>query len=241
MKTICPQCQSKKQYHLKDGRVRCATCKHRYSPAKQRRSQHLIEGFLDELTPKECAQKYGQSFPTVFERYTLFRQVITLYLEHIYQYKGATFSEYEEYLFLPRSKRENPKFFLEGISIMGMNQDNYVYTLLMPDHFYQYQHHYEKDALKEVASAELSSYRHWHKISKLKTFDTPLTKFWHFLESFMGRFHGVKRVYFTDYLKEAEFRFNFSKNEQKIILTELWKRVEANPKKSQLPLLNITK
>ena len=241
MKHTCPFCDTHTLYHLNDGRLECVTCKRRFSPKKQQKNRQIIDAFLKGLTAKETSLVYKISFPTVFEKYSLFRQLITLYLEAIYRQKDETFSEYEEYLFLPRSKRGDPKFLLEGIGIMAMNKKEYVYTLLMPDHFNRYQYQYLQDGIEHVANKELASYLHWNKISKLETFDTPLTKFWYFLETFMGKFHGVRREYFSDYLKEAEFRFNYTHDEQEKILIKLWKEYEANPKKGQLHLYNITK
>jgi len=52
-------------------------------------------------------------------------------------------------------------------------------------------------------------------ISKLKTIENTITKFWRFFEIFIRPYKGVKSEYFLSYLKEAEFKFNYTKKRAK--------------------------
>ena len=104
---------------------------------------------------------------------------------------------------------------------MAMNYKDYVYTLLMPDYYRFYKHRLGADRVNDALHVELASYLQWNKIAKLKSFENPLKEFWFFLEEFMTKFKGVKREYFSDYLKEAEFRFNFTKEKQREILNKI--------------------
>ncbi len=40
----------------------------------------------------------------------------------------------------------------------------------------------------------------------------------------MASFKGVRKENLVYYLKEAEFKFNYSKEEQRSILTDLWRQ-----------------
>ena len=48
-----------------------------------------------------------------------------------------------------------------------------------------------------------------------------LSDFWHFLENWLDHFKGVKKENFIYYLKEAEFKFNYDKEEQRMILQKM--------------------
>ena len=58
----------------------------------------------------------------------------------------------------------------------------------------------------------------------ITSFKHRLEEFWNFFETFMAHFKGVKKENLVYYLKEAEFKFNYSKHEQKEILMRLWKQ-----------------
>jgi len=222
--TPCPFCNHTHFYPLKDGRIECTACRRRHTPAKQAQAQKLLEAFLDQKSPQCTVQTLGTSLPTVQKHFTLFRDLCALSSEALYQKNGGAFSEYEEYLFLPLSKQKKPHYITEGIGIMGLSTGEIVYTLLMPDHLHTYDEQTRHDP---VFIQTLSNYYQWHKISKLNTSNTPLSRFWIFLEEFMKGFYGVKRDYFGGYLKEAEFRFNHNSAIQKEVLTKTWKEHET--------------
>lgn len=222
--TPCPFCGHTHFYPLKDGRLECTTCRHRYTPAKQAQLQKLLEAFLAQHSPKNTAQVLGLSLPTVQKYFAHFRSLCALSSETLYQENRGAFNEYEEYLFLPFSKQKKAHHITEGIGIMGLSTGTIVYTLLMPDHM----HTYDAQARHDPAFIQtLNNYYQWHKISKFNTSSTPLSRFWIFLEEFMRGFYGVKRDYFGGYLKEAEFRFNHEAAAQKAILTKAVKDHEA--------------
>ena len=54
----------------------------------------------------------------------------TLYTEHV-----ETFSQYDEYYFLPTCKRGKPKYIFDAIGSLGMLYGKRIYTLLLPDQF----------------------------------------------------------------------------------------------------------
>jgi hypothetical protein len=221
MKTFCPYCENTHLYILGDGRLECSTCKARYSPKKIQRNLILLDAFIHQITPKDVAQTTNISLPTIHSYYGQFRSLLPKFMDYIYQKDSATYREYEEYLFLPNSKRGKQEFLIQGIGIIGLYGKGGVYTLLMPNHW--------KNMDKSVKNnpdfaATLAHYYQWDKLIRIESRDTPIGKFWIFLEDFLRSFHGVKEEFFGLYLKEAEFRFNFSKEEQAHHLMRLWKK-----------------
>lgn len=218
MKFSCPFCG---QYHLNflnDGRLECSICKIRHSPKKEARVKTLIKSFCEELSPQKIALEQNLSLPTVQNYYAKFRSLLPKFLEDIYHKKEESYNEYEEYLFLPKYKRSKLDYIAEGIGVIAFYGKGGVYTLLMPDLF---QNQSSDKSLKVKIS--LAHYYQWHKIIKIDSRKSPLCEFWKFLEEFMKSFHGVKRNNFGLYLKEAEFKFNFTKEEQVLHLEHLWR------------------
>ncbi|MBE0494835.1 MAG: hypothetical protein IBX45_00350 [Campylobacterales bacterium] len=222
--TPCLLCKHTHFYLLKDGRLECTACNHRYSPTKRAQTLELLEAFLAQHSPQNTAHTLGISLPTVQKNFAHFRHLCAILCERAYESRAGAFCEYEEYLFLPASKQKNLYQMVEGIGIMGLSTGKHVYTLLMPDHLHTYDAQIR--ANPEFIHT-LSNYYQWHKISKLTTSATPLSRFWVFLEEFLKGFYGVKREHFGAYLKEAEFRFNHDKATQKSLLAQAWREHEA--------------
>ena len=65
-------------------------------------------------------------------------------------------------------------------------------------------------------------YLNWNKIHSLNSHQTNLNKFWKFLEDNLKKYKGMEEDNFFYYLKESEFRFNYSKDEQIEILKNLY-------------------
>ena len=95
-----------------------------------------------------------------------------------------------------------------------------VYTLLLPDQF-----SHIKNAQKDIKITYMKEYaKHLnrYKIMHFEKFDSRLIRFWIFLEENLLHFKGVSRENFIYYLKEYEFKFNYTKEEQKKILWKEW-------------------
>jgi len=220
MKKSCPYCNNTHLHLLGDGRLECSTCKTRHSPAKIQKNLLFLDAFIQKKSPKEAAIFCQASLPTIHSYFALFRSLIPQFMDKIYQKNSATYREYEEYLFLPNSKRRKREFLIHGIGIMGLYGKGGVYTLLMPNHW--------KNMDKNTRSnpdfiATLAHYYQWDKLVRIDSRSTPLGDFWLFLEDFMRPYHGVKEEFFGHYLKEAEFRFNFTQEEQAHHLMRLWR------------------
>lgn len=220
MKNLCPRCFNSHLYFLKDGRVECSSCKLRFSQTKIQKSYQYLDAFIQKLSPKATAAILHSSLPTIQSYFALFRTLLPPFLEKIYQKNSSTYREYEEYLFLPDSKRKKKEFLVQGVGIMALFGDGGVYTLLMPNHWKNLD-----TSIKENPDfiETLAHYYQWNKIVRIDSKSTPIGEFWIYLENFMRPYHGIKDEYFDLYLKEAEFRFNYSKEEQAHHLMRLWR------------------
>ncbi len=221
MKTCCPKCENSHLYHLKDSRAECSSCGLRFSPKKIHQSYQYLNVFIQHYSTKDAALSCGASLPTIQSYFNLFRTLLPSFLEQIYQKNSATYREYEEYLFLPNSKRKKKQFLIQGIGIMALYGKGGVYTLLLPEHWKNLEPNIKEnpDFIQTLAN-----YYQWNKIVRIDSKTTPIGEFWHFLENFMKPYHGVREEYFGLYLKEAEFRFNYNKEKQAHHMMCLWKR-----------------
>jgi transposase-like protein len=55
----------------------------------------------------------------------------------------------------------------------------------------------------------------------LQSKTSKINDFWNFLETYLRKYKGVKSENFIYYLKEAEFKFNYTQEEQREILKNI--------------------
>ena len=212
----CLFCGASKLYRVSKTQYRCATCKQTWSAQKAHKETLIIEAFVEGLSINAASSFLQLNYATVQKRYASYRSFLVQKSEVRYQ-SAALFSEYDEYYYLPTSKKGNPRYIFDAVGILGMLCDKGVYTLLLPDHFESLKQN-SCDLEEKEAYAK---YLQHHKIARLESFDSRLSRFWIFLETFMHRFKGVDHTNFIYYLKEAEFRFNHTKEEQRQILGQI--------------------
>ena len=155
----------------------------------------------------------GINYKTVKDRFDIFRKKIALFLENEYNNSIKSYNEYEEFYYIKeREKKKKKKSLSEAINIMGFYSNEKVYTLLMPK------------IGKRAFDIEdgFIQYLNWNKIHSLNSHQTNLNKFWKFLEDNLKKYKGMEEDNFFYYLKESEFRFNYSKDEQIEILKNLY-------------------
>lgn len=221
--TICPFCSGKKLYTVSKTSLKCASCHKKYSTKKLETDATCIEFFCKDTSANKCAQSLHVNYKTIQNRYMDFRKLIMLYIEDTYKAKQALFTEYDEYYFLPKNKRGKVKYLFESIGILGQVYEDTVYTILLPDQF----SHLRQEALlnPEVNFAYLKEYSRFlnrYKIVHFEKFDSKIIRFWVFLEEKLAHFKGIDRENFAFYLKEYEFKFNHTVEEQQNILWKLW-------------------
>jgi transposase-like protein len=216
-KNRCIFCGGEHLYHVSTTQYRCAVCQKTWSHRKIKHAQRILDAFLDDLSVQKASQSLTLNYATVAKRYETFRSLLIQESEKRY-YDVASFQEYDEYYFLPSSKKGDAEHLFEAIGILGMLYNEKVHTLLLPNHF-----EHLKQSLEENDKSSYATFLHRHKVAKLQSFDSPLTLFWHFLEQFLHRFKGITKKNFIYYLKEAEFKFNYDKKEQRLLLETLLK------------------
>ncbi len=219
-KDICPFCGSKRLYKVTQTSFKCSSCCKKYSIKKLEKDSAILECFSKNMSANECANSLHVNYKSVKDRYMDFRKLALMHVEEIYTKNRAEFSEYDEYYFLPQNKRGKVKYLFEAIGILGMVYNSTVYTLLLPDQF-SHLKNAQKD-IKITYMKEYAQYLNRYKIVHFEKFDSQLIRFWIFLEKKLLHYKGISRENFVYYIKEYEFKFNYSIEKQKEILWKAW-------------------
>lgn len=208
----CSNCNNNSFYTLKNDYIKCKKCTKKYSLKKLEREKLIKKAFCENKTALELARELKLNYRTIKDRYDEYRYNIAKYLEDEYNSSIKEYNEYEEYYFFnQRQKDKKVKSLYEAVNIMGFYSNNKVYTLLMPKLINR----------SEGENESFEQYLKWHKLHSKDSYKTNLYKFWIFLEENLKKYKGVKENSFFFYLKECEFRFNYSKEEQIEILGNL--------------------
>jgi len=192
----CIYCGHYILYKLKDGNYKCAKCKRKFSPKKIERKAKILKGFLDELTPNEISKKYNISYASVVKEIHYIRKVIADICEKEFL-KKQDIKEFEEYLYIPKSKRKNIKAIYDAENFLTIDYGGKIYNILLSS-----MKNYENLSIEEIK--KLFSQNRIINIKK----KTNIEKFWSYFENFISKFKGINKENFFFYLKEAEFRFN---------------------------------
>lgn len=215
----CIYCQHTKLYELKSGQMKCAKCKKKFSEKKIKTDLKIMEYFCENFTVNEASKKLFINYITLKKRYEFFRQLIANYLEKAYQNKQII--EYDEYIYLEKSKKKVKENIFDAQNFLTLAYDDKVYNLLMPN-LNKYKNQFLDNNIEEVYFKEFSKFMIRNKISKTKKRENRITQFWLFFEESILKYKGVRSENFFYYLKEIEFKFNYSKEMQKEILAELY-------------------
>jgi hypothetical protein len=181
----------------------------------------VIDAFCGGNNANATAESLKLSYVTVKKRYDLLRILITQHLEEKYQQRTSDITEYEEYLYLEAAKRHEQRHIFDAHNFITFDCSGWIYTLMMPS-LYRHKHQFLADNLENVYYDEFSKFLRLNRIAKLQKRNNKITLFWEFFESFILQYRGVKPEYFAYYLKEAEFKFNYSASEQPDVLKSLW-------------------
>ncbi len=214
----CIYCNNNKLYKLNTGHLKCSECKKKFNPLKIDRDIEIIECFALNLTANQSSKKLHVNYVTIKRKYELFRQLIATYLENAYRDKYVV--EYDEYIYLPQSKKKVKETIFNAQNFLTFSYDRKVYNLLMPN-LNRYKTQFMDDRAEEVYFKEFSKFMMFNKISKTQKRENIITKFWNYFEESILKYRGINDENFFYYLKEIEFKFNFSQEEQKKILLAL--------------------
>ena len=209
---ICQNCNNTTFYTLANDYIKCKTCAKKYSLKKLQKDDLIIIQFCENKNALKISKELELNYKTVKDRFDIFRKKIALFLEHEYNHSIKDYNEYEEFYYIKeREKKKKKKSLSESINIMGFYSNKKVYTLLMPK------------VGKRAFDIEdgFIQYLNWNKIHSLNSHQTNLNIFWKFLEDNLKKYKGVEEDNFFYYLKESEFKFNYTKDEQIEILRNL--------------------
>mgnify|MGYP003387162064 CR=1 FL=1 len=198
----CIYCNHPHTYILADTQRKCSKCKRKFSLKKIQREEKLFSHFKKGHTARKTALNTNMHFLTVQNHFEKFRKNITIYSDEIYQENSHRVTDYDEYLYLPRSlniEKNTDKL----QHFLTLCYDNTIYNIMMPKT--------KLSLLKNPDEKEhklLIKYLKFNTISKLSKSQNSITKFWDYFEEFICQFKGVTNEKFIFYLKEAEWRFN---------------------------------
>ncbi|MDD5159141.1 MAG: transposase [Sulfuricurvum sp.] len=210
-------------YHLGDGMVKCSACKKKYSPEKVKNTLQMIDLFCRDENALIASKNLNLSYVTVLNYYQKFRHLAAEYCEDQYNLNRSSETQYEEYLYIEKSKRHDKGAIFDSHNFLTFGYGNHVYTLLMPS-LSMYKQQFLEDNLEDVYTKEFSKFMRTSKIIKISEYDNAISKFWHYFEQFITAFKGVSNEHFPYYLKEAEFKFNTPLKDRSKILEELYFR-----------------
>ncbi|PHQ89759.1 MAG: hypothetical protein COB42_06305 [Sulfurimonas sp.] len=141
-------------------------------------------------------------YVTVQKHYLSFRQELALESDTLYQKNADRVTEYDEYLYLPKSLKSK-KNIHKAQHFLTLSYDEKIYTIMMPK-----TNRYSIEGSTEYENALLVKYLTFNKIAKLSKIENTITDFWNYFENFILQYKGVSDKQFIFYLKEAEWRFN---------------------------------
>ena len=216
----CPVCNGH-LYHLADGMSKCASCRKKFSPKKLRRDYDLIAMFCRGETAHHAAHAMEISYPSVTARYSHLRLLAAAHLEEAYDAHRDQVTEFDEYIYLEASKRKDRRNIFDAHNFLTFDYGGRVYNLLMPS-LHRFKENFLDDGLDTLYYEEFAKFLRIHRIAKLQKSKNTITDFWDFFEHYIIRYKGIKPENFAYYLKEAEFKFNYTEPEQAKILTHLW-------------------
>lgn len=219
-KPLCIYCSSP-LYQLTEGNVKCSKCKKKYSPNRIQKIQKTIKAFCEDENALCASKSLDMSYVTVLNYYQKFRHLCAEHCEAQYHLHRDLQTQYEEYLYIEKSKRRDKTAIFDSHNFLTFGYGNNVYTLLMPS-LGLFKQQFIEDNLEEIYHKEFSKFMRTSKIIKISEHDNAITKFWHYFEEFITHFKGVSNEHFPYYLKEAEFKFNTPIYKRSEILEKLY-------------------
>jgi len=216
----CPYCNHNILYTLKTGQKKCKNCLRKFSEKKFLFEKKVINLFCENFTVNRCVKEHNLNYITIQKKYENYRKLLANFLEE--QYRNKDVKEYDEYIYLEQSKQKVKKNIFDAINFMTFNYEDKVYNLLMPN-LHRYKNQFLDDGVDETYFKEFSKFMMLNKISKIQKKENIIASFWIYFEESILKYKGIDKDNFFYYLKEIEFKFNYTKLEQANILYSLVK------------------
>jgi len=218
----CVYCNNEKLYQLRSGQLKCSKCKKKFSLQSVQTNSELTKCFIENMSANKTSKKLNMNYVTVNKRYKKYRLLIANYLED--EYIGKNVIEYDEYIYLSKSKKKIRENIFDSQNFLTFNYENKIYNLLMPS-ITRYKNEFIDNGADEAYFKEFSKFMMYNKISKTQKMENLITRFWIFFEESILKYKGISDNNFFLYLKEIEFKFNYSKDVQNNILNSLYFKV----------------
>lgn len=215
----CIYCHHNKLYKLKSSQLKCAKCKKKFSPKKLELNYKIIEYFCSDISAHKTSNTLGINYMTVKSRYDDFRKLVAQFAEDNYQ--GKEVLEYDEYIYLEKSKKRVKENIFDAQNFLTFHYKDKIFNIPMPN-LHKYKNAFLRDGAEQSYFKEFSKFMMFNRIAKIQNTDNLITKFWIFFEKSILRYKGIKPENFFYYLKEIEFKFNYTQEEQRRILIELY-------------------
>jgi len=206
-------------YRVAKNNLKCSVCHKKTSIAKINKIIFLIECFINNITALQASRMYNISYISTKNYYHDFRIVATNILENNYKTLHNNPVEYEEYFYIEKSKRKKENAIFEAHNFLTFDYNGYIYNIVMPS-LEKYKNQFIKDNVDTVYIDEFKRFKRTYKIIKISKRYNRIIKFWNFLEKNIVIYKGISVKLFPYYLKEFEFKFNYTKQQATALLIQ---------------------
>ena len=212
----CIYCDNIKLYTLKTQQLKCAKCKRKFSIKRIKQKQNIVNCFCENYSVNQAKNKLKVNYTTIQKEYINIREFIASFLEN--EYDQSKVISYNEYIYLPKSRKRVKENIFDAINFLTFEYNNKIYNIIMPS-LSKYKNQFLEDGADEAYFNEFSKYMMFNKISKIQKQNDLIQQFWIFFENEIKRYKGISSENFFYYLKEFEFKFNYTKEEQYQIIS----------------------
>ncbi len=210
--TSCPRCNGTDPRLARGDRWKCTKCKTEWTRRKDSLlslvrisySEFLlcVKFFELEITNQVCSDELGLNYKTVELLYRYFRKSLT---EEIVSNSDST-----------QLKGENNFIYLNIANNKVQLSKNK--EVLAPQVFIKL----TRSRIPNSAASYTLKFKKDFPVKKQNNVLSEFDRFWRFAKERLLRFRGVKDIYFYQYLKEIEFRYN---NREKDLFSEIIKKI----------------
>ena len=215
-------------FRLADKRIKCKSCRKKYSIKKLKIDLEVLYYFYLEISARRCARELKLSYNTVSKRYSLFRKAIIRYSEQEFRKLNGKIEADESY-FGGKRKGNRGRGAHNKQPVFGILERNgRVYTAVVENVSAQtlFDHIKKKTRKGSVfytdyfkSYKDLRQYGKHSRVKHSKTFGkghnhiNGIEGFWSYAKERFHKYHGINKKNYLSYVKEMEFRFNH-RNEQ---------------------------
>ncbi|WP_457749327.1 transposase [Sulfurimonas sp.] len=171
-----------------------------------------MQCFIEGKSALQAAKSFKISYVSAKNYYQKFRKICAMISEEHYSLIRQKSVEYEEYFYIEKSKKQKKAVIFDAHNFLTFDYDGYIYTLLMPS-LHKYKRQLLADNVEDAYLEEFNKFKRISRIIKVSKHYNTIVKFWNYFEKNIVLYKGISNELFAYYLKEFEFKFNYSKQE----------------------------